>query len=143
MTAALIRLEVYHTSKPKRRVLVSVAANATQEALHDAIATRLGLKPERCCLGESEAAVVTASDLRDGDVVRVVSPALPEGDAAAEADSAATEHTGPPVWRTTLRLVLTVVIFIALQITFQRFIFTPWYRPDMMPLKGERVMEDD
>ena len=143
MTEALIRLEVYHTSKPRRRVLVSVGATVTQEALHDAIATRLGLRPERCCLGETEAAVLTASDLRDGDVVRVVSPALPESDAAAAEGSAATERIEPDAWRTTLRLVLTLVIFIALQVGFQRFVFTPWYRPDMLPLRGERVSEDE
>ena len=145
MPTSSLRFEVYHASKPKRRVLVTVAADATLEALHDAIATRLEIRPAKLCLGESEAAVVAVSDLRDGDVLRVALPPLPASAAAPDDDPGAALEE-PSRFRSLLRLVLTVAIFIALEEGFQRWVFRPWYRPDLAAegyLRGERDLEAD
>ena len=108
---------------PKRRVLVSVAADASLDALHDAIAIRLDVKPTRCCLGESEAAVTTVDDLRDGDVLRVAEPALT---LRQELDAPASD-----LCRLLIKFVLTLVIFVILFEAFQRLIFVPFWRPDL------------
>ena len=133
--AAPLRLEVYHASQPKRRVLVSVPPTATIEALHDAIAVRLDVRPERCCLGETEAQVLAVGDLREGDVLRVVLPDLPPEEGAETPDGGSSD------WRGTVRLLLTLVIFVALFEAFQRWVFLPSFRPDL--LRGERVLVND
>lgn len=128
-----LRLEVYHSAQPGRRVLVSISGAATLDALHDAINLRLGMRPERCCLGESEAAVLAVGDLRDGDALRVVEPALPE-------DMAGSSENGPPRWRKIVRLLLTAFIFVIMFETFQRWVVRPLFRPDLSnSIRGERI----
>ena len=136
-----IRLEAYHAASPRRRVLVSVDTAASREELHDAIAIRLGIKPERCCLGETEAEVTSASDLREGDVLRVVRPDFPNDD-AAEAD----EQEPTALWRAIVRGILTLVIFVILEEIFPQRVYRRYFRhgPEHFPpTKMEDLVEPD
>ena len=138
-----VRLEAYHAASPRRRVLVSVDTAASREELHDAIAIRLGIKPERCCLGETEAEVTSASDLREGDVLRVVRPDLPNDD-AAEAD----EQEPTALWRAIVRGILTLVIFVILEEIFQQRVYRRYFRhgPEHFPptkMEDKDLVEPD
>jgi hypothetical protein len=129
----VLRLEVFDTAKPRRRVLVSVDANATRDVLFDAICVRLGVRPERCFLGESQAEVVTVTDLADGDVLRV-QPTITDNEAIQTV--AASEQGG---WQLLIRLILTLAIFVFLEEGFQRFVYLPWFTPDLA--RGEREVD--
>ena len=112
-----MRVEVFLESAPQRRVLLSIEDGGARDALLDAVELRLGTRPKKMCLGETQAEVVSAADLRDGDVVRVVAPA-----AAAAADAAVspdTELAVLPAWRAVVHLVLTLVIFLIFFSGFQ------------------------
>ena len=132
-----IRIEVYHTARPAKRILLSIAAaTTTLDALHDAIAARLHVRPERCCLGESQVEVVSPADLRDGDTLRVLGALPPAADGA---DSGAA-----PGWRGVVKTVLTAMIFIALFESYQHWVHVPFFRPDLSNyLLGERVPDDE
>ena len=148
-----MRIEAYLASTPKERVLVSVAVDATLDVLHDAIAARLNVRPVRCCLGETEAAIVAVSDLRDGDVLRVVETVARRRRASrgeiTEGDASATElDEGDPnaLRNAVIRGVLIIVIFIGLFEAFQYFVYMPWWRTIVMEdmgIRGERVPDDD
>ena len=73
------------------------------------------------------------SDLRDGDVLRVVEP-------AAELDEATTYFNLQGV----IRVVLTVVIFIVLFEAFQYFVYMPFWRTHRdLGVRGERVPDGE
>ena len=138
-----LRLEVYLAATPKRRVLVSIAPDATLDALYEAIAVRINVKPELCCLGETDAAIVAVGDLRDGDVLRIVEPAAAP-DSETQGSHELVEEPRHS-WRSVVQLLLTVVIFVVMEESFQRWVYHPYFRPEpeLQGIRGERVSPED
>jgi hypothetical protein len=121
-----LRLEVFQESAPDERKLVSLKEDATLDDLHKAIELRLGVvAPQKLCLGESQAEVVSVADIRDGDSIRVVS----SSPKAAGADDADDERVSP--WRPLIKLFLTLFIFVLLELVFQRLVYLPLFHEEM------------
>ena len=117
MAAPSVRVECFHESAPMRRVLVTVSSDASYNELLEAIGLRLGVTPELMCLGQTEASVMCVADLRDGDVLRVVKPAVPT--AAGQPPDQPSEKGARIALRHIVKLVLTLAIFMALEYGFQ------------------------
>ena len=109
------------STSPRRRVLVSVESDASLDELRAAVALRLGsaLTKAPLFLGNSEAAIRCAADLRDGDSIRVELPV----DEAPSSSGAA---------HIVLRLLITAVIFVVLFESLQRLVIRPFFRPDLL-----------
>ena len=118
-----VRLEAYHESEPDRCVLVSVVPGCSLDELCDAVHGRLGSRPEKLCLGETQAQVVDSADLREGDVLRVVRPPL--------APAAGTERASwlaSPKLEDVLHHVVTLLVFFVLYQGLQVFVYFPLFR---------------
>ena len=137
----MVRVEVYHQSTPGKRALLSLEEDATLDDLHKAIEARLRIKPETICLGETQAQIVSIYDIRDGDAIRVVSPALPGDDADVPAGPVVGDgeevYDGPSPWRRLLKVILTLAIFVFLQFGVQNFIYFPLFREDFADDDGD------
>ncbi|KAL3909207.1 MAG: hypothetical protein SGPRY_009511, partial [Prymnesium sp.] len=106
-----MRLQVYHESSPAARTLLSLEEGATIEALRSAIEARVGTPPGLLFLGETGARIVSVADLRDGDSIRVVSPAT-GGDSHREsrAGDVGVSDGSPSIPYTLMKLLLTIAI---------------------------------
>jgi hypothetical protein len=135
-----MRLEAFASSAPRRRVLVSVASDASLEELRTAVTQRLGVEAAAPALylGHTEAAVVAVEDLREGDVLRLEDGQEPK-DAGSEVDAAAPAE--PSSVRTVFRLLLTLIIFVVLEESFQKWVFRPFFRPDLVDSPMPKVVD--
>lgn len=117
---AKLRLEAYHEGRPDRHVLVTVSTAASLDELCDAVHERLGVRPEQLCLGETQARVTDAADLREGDVLRVVLPVLAAAGRASWRSS--------PRWADVKHHLLSLVLFVVLFQAFQLLVYQRLFR---------------
>ena len=124
-----MRIEAVLAGDAASRQLIGLPDGCDLDQLRALVQRRLGLDvvPERLCVGEAQ--VMDVADLRDGDVVTVVPP-----DAAGSGPgpcSLLQPEPARPRWYTLVHTALTLVIFVLLNELFQKFVFNPWFHPDL------------
>ena len=118
-SGSTLSVEAFASASPAKRVLVSVKMSGSLEELHDAVGVRLKIPtPGELYFGHSYAKIVSLADLHNGDTVRVEAVPRAPDEASSPRDKI-------------LRLLITIVIFVALEGAFQRWIFVPYFRPHM------------
>ena len=140
-----MRVEVLHQDKPNEKVLVAIADDATLDDLHSAIEKRLGLRPTCICLGETNAQILSIYDIRDGDSLRVVKPRFTSSSAPSASPEQERSHDAPqgrpPQLRVLLKLLLTLLIFVILERSFQRWVYLPFFHPLLEAAENREYVE--
>ena len=139
--AAPLRSRAHHElgNEFRQRVAVETVGEPVRQS-GIGRAQRLGVEASVSALylGHTEAAVVAVQDLREGDVLRLEDGQQSE-DAGSEVDAGASAT--PSSVRTVLRLLLTLIIFVVLEESFQKWVFRPFFRPDLVDSPMPKVVD--